>query len=223
MYLLNQILFFLKQIAQLVLVPAHCASCKIMMEHDFPLCPDCMLTIRRLIPTELAITPTKKMTVFALGAYEGPLAQLVRAKQNRSLSAAQQLGVLLAEHIRGWNHAFDYIVPVPLHWRRYAMRGYNQTEVMAKEVARTRGVAAVRIAKRTKHTAYQMSCSAQGRTLNVQDVFALSVKDYAAYQGKHILLIDDLMTTGATLTAVGRALLPLKPASVSALVACKVV
>ena len=194
-----------------------------MMEHDFPLCEPCRAEIRFLLPTELQITSTKKMTVFALGAYEGALAQLVRAKQYRSISSAQQLGHLLADQIQAWNMPIDYVVPVPLHWRRYAWRGYNQAEVMAQVVAQMRHVPVMKNVKRTRYTAYQMTQSAQGRAQNVQNVFSVSGDALEKYTGKHMVIIDDLMTTGATLEAVARALIPLKPASITALVGCRVV
>lgn len=219
----TSVIQFIKRFVQVILVPLHCSFCKIMMEHDFPLCKNCMSLIRHLIPTEISLTTTKKMTVYAVGAYEGPLAMLVRAKQHRAIGAAQQLGQLLAEHAQGWNHPIDYIVPVPLHWRRYAWRGFNQAQVMAEVVADARSVPLLRGVTRAHHTAYQMTQSAQERVTNVKDVFSVRVGDKATYAGKHILLIDDLMTTGATLEAVARTLLPLKPASITALVACRVV
>lgn len=221
--MIKPLLHFIKRFVQMVLVPPHCSFCKIMMEQDFPLCDECLSNIRRLVPTDIQLTPTKKMTVFALGAYEDALAALVRAKQHRNIGAAHQLGVLLAEHIRVWNLPIDYLVAVPLHWRRYAWRGFNQAEVIATEIAQLRKTELVPIVRRTKHTAYQMTQSAKERVTNVKDVFSLSVQESAQYRGKHILVVDDLMTTGATLEAVGRALLPLKPASITALVACRVV
>jgi len=214
---------FIKKLIHALLAPFHCASCKIMMEHDFPLCEPCRAVIRLLLPTELQITSTKKMTVFALGAYEGALAQLVRAKQYRSISAAQQLGQLLADQVQTWNMPIDYVVPVPLHWRRYAWRGYNQAEVMAQVIAQMRKVPVMKSLKRTRYTAYQMTQSAHGRIQNVLNVFSVGEDALEKYTGKHMVIVDDLMTTGATLEAVARALLPLKPASITALVGCRVV
>jgi ComF family protein len=222
MYFLRLMFSSLRKTAHWFLAPLHCASCKIMMEHEAPLCETCFAKIRRLVPTQLPLTATKQMTVYALGAYEEALAQLVRAKQYRSIAAARQSGVLLAQFVAEWQLPWDCIVAVPLHWRRSALRGYNQAEVIAREVAQAKQLPLFSIIKRKKYTAYQMSCSADGRKTNVQDAFVLK-QSTASYEGKHILIIDDLMTTGATLSAVGRALLPLKPASISALVVAKVV
>lgn len=214
---------FIQKLIRLVFAPAHCSACKIMLEHDFPLCHNCKKQIRYLLPTEIQITSTKKMTVFALGAYEEPLAHLVRAKQHRSMSAAQQLGQLLADQFMEWKLPIDYIVPVPLHWRRYAWRGYNQAEIMARVIAEVRQVPLMKFVKRTHYTVYQMTQSAQGRAKNVHNVFSVQAHDITAYAGKHLVIIDDLMTTGATLEAVARALMPLKPASITAFVGCRVV
>lgn len=213
---------FFKRLAYLILAPVHCFSCKIMLDHESPLCDICFKQIRYLLPVDISLTSSKKISVLSLGAYEEPLSSLIRAKQHRNIAAAQQLGVLLINHFAEWKISVDYIVPVPLHWRRYAWRGFNQAEIIAATMAQAWNVPLVHLLKRTKNTAYQMTQTAETREENVRDVFTVAINEVEKYRGKHIVLIDDLMTTGATLTATGRALLTVKPASVTAIVACRV-
>jgi ComF family protein len=95
--------------------------------------------------------------------------------------------------------AFDVAVPVPLHWRKKLDRGFNQAELLAREVAGHRGIPVSRALRRRKAGAVQASLSLAERRRNVAGVFELTTKPEIA--GKRILLIDDVMTTGATASA----------------------
>ncbi|HKD09958.1 MAG TPA: ComF family protein [Bryobacteraceae bacterium] len=99
---------------------------------------------------------------------------------------------------------FDFIVPVPLHWRKRWSRGFNQAELLAREVARKRGTPVVRVLRRKKPTATQAGLTSAGRKRNVVSAFAL--RSAADVRGKRILLVDDVMTTGATANACANVL-----------------
>ena len=117
---------------------------------------------------------------------------------------------------------YDLLVPVPLHWTRSAKRGFNQANVMANYLSKKSGVAVVNLVKRCRQTGYQAGLSAEKRYENVKDSFVLCDKK-EEYKGKKIVIIDDLVTTGATIRAVAKSLLPLKPKSIIAVVAARVV
>ena len=120
------------------------------------------------------------------------------------------LGETLSEEATAFGD-FDAIVPVPLHRLRQRTRGYNQAERIAAGVAEATGAEVVTSAvHRTRHTATQTKKSSFDRAKNMEDVFALSPGH--DLRGRRVLLVDDVMTTGATLEAVGLALMQAEPA-----------
>lgn len=109
---------------------------------------------------------------------------------------------------------FDLLVPVPLHPRKLAQRGYNQADPFAEGLAEslnTRWHATG--LRRVTHTTSQTRKSRLERWQNVAEVF--EVADPAAIQGQHVLIVDDVLTTGATLEACAAALLAAGAAAVS--------
>lgn len=174
-----------------------------------------------IVSCDVAITATKTMSVFALSGYTDPLSKLIRAKNYHDYLASVYLGKLMADYIQQQNLEFDYIIPVPLHWTRRWWRGYNQTEVIAREIARVRAVPVVTCVYRTKRTVFQARLDKTARAKNVKEVFAL--RDAHVIAGKRVLIIDDLMTSGATLKAFSRVVLSANPASIIACVAARVV
>ena len=99
----------------------------------------------------------------------------------------------------------DLVVPVPLHWTRHWRRGYNQAAVIAREVARSLGAPhAPRLLRRCRRTRSQTRLTVAAKAANVSGAFAL--RRNAAPSARHILLIDDVFTTGATLAECHKAL-----------------
>jgi len=99
---------------------------------------------------------------------------------------------------------FDVIVPMPLHWTKLWSRGFNQAELLAREVAQTWNVPVRNLVRRRKATAVQAGLTNSKRRLNVQGAFQIRSK--ARLDGKHVLLVDDVLTTGATASACARVL-----------------
>jgi ComF family protein len=91
---------------------------------------------------------------------------------------------------------YDAVVPVPLHWRRKLQRGFNQSELLAQQVAKRRRIPMLNALCRKRPTAVQASLAVAGRKRNVAGAF--TARPNADVKGKRILLIDDVMTTGAT-------------------------
>jgi ComF family protein len=111
----------------------------------------------------------------------------------------------------------DLAVPVPLHRARKRARGFNQ----AAEIARYLTIPAMSALKRTRATVSQTDLPAEARHANVRNAFAL--RRHADIQGRVIVLIDDVRTTGATLEACARTLLDAGAREVRALTAARVV
>ena len=100
----------------------------------------------------------------------------------------------------------DVVVPVPLHWWRRMRRGYNQAEYIARGIARELGVeVAPRAVVRHRYNVSQTRQSNAGRWANVEGIFR--VREAEKLRGKHILLVDDVFTTGATIFSLGETIL----------------
>ncbi|MEM7663368.1 MAG: ComF family protein [Pseudomonadota bacterium] len=118
----------------------------------------------------------------------------------------------------------DLIVPVPLHYRRLISRGYNQAGWLAAALGRRTGKPVRHsVLKRTRTTPSQAGRSARDRYRNVRGAFAVRPRHHKSTSGKRILLIDDVLTTGATAAAAARALNKAGAADVSVLVLARVV
>ena len=97
----------------------------------------------------------------------------------------------------------DAILPVPLHWRRKTRRGFNQATEIAKPFAAELGVPLVRCLRRSKATPFQSGLAAKYRTRNLKDAFKATHR----ITHSHVLIVDDVLTTGATVRAVANTLL----------------
>jgi len=118
----------------------------------------------------------------------------------------------------------ELIVPVPLHWRRSFSRRYNQAGALAREIGRRSHVPVARDAlQRIRPTEHQIGLSRAERAANVQGAFKVPPERKAEVQGRRILLIDDVLTSGATVDACARALLRARAKAVDVAVFARVV
>jgi ComF family protein len=152
----------------------------------------------------------------SFGLYEGRMKAAIHAfKYGRLQPAARTLGRMLAEAIAQLAPAAPaemLVVPVPLHRSKFAQRGFNQARALAQHalasLARTHPAWRLSLAATTlmrlRATPSQAGLSPRQRRLNVRGAF--TVAHPAAVAGRHILLVDDIMTTGATARAAALAL-----------------
>lgn len=117
----------------------------------------------------------------------------------------------------------DMIIPVPLHTRRLRERRFNQSALLAQEVAARTGKSYIPDAlQRTRHTLPQKGLSAKDRNKNVHGAFAVNEHTLSRLAGKNILLVDDVFTTGATLNECARVLKAAKVSAVNVLTIARV-
>ncbi|HKA02551.1 MAG TPA: phosphoribosyltransferase family protein [Candidatus Solibacter sp.] len=121
-------------------------------------------------------------------------------KYGRIRTLSRPLGNLMVRAMP-LDERFDCIVPVPLHWLRKWRRGFNQSEVLARDLARRTGIPVRNALRRAQSTRVQAGLSNHARRQNVIKAFRAR-----PVEGKRILLIDDVMTTGATAAACALAL-----------------
>ena len=170
---------------------------------------------------DVASTVLDSITVHAAGRYEGVLRELVHGKLHGNRVASVQLARLIAQQTLVRDIAIDCIVPIPLHWTRTLHRGFNQSRVMAKVLGRLLGVPVHNALRRTRRTAFQSSLSKTERTKNVRNAM-VPTRSAHKLAGKNVLLVDDLLTTGATLQSAAKVLRSCKPAGITAVVGAKV-
>ena len=118
----------------------------------------------------------------------------------------------------------DMIIPVPLHWTRLFSRRYNQAALLALGLGKRSGLkAAPNLLVRSRRTPSQGGLGRAGRRDNMRGAFRLRPRYAEVVRGARILLVDDVMTTGATVDACARTLLQAKAASVDVLCLARVV
>lgn len=153
-------------------------------------------------------------------SYEPPLDVVVgQLKFGRLAYLARHLGEALAQRGRGDLAGVHRIVPVPLHWRRHLSRGYNQSAEIARALGRQLGLPVTRALRRRRITRAQTSLPRSQRQLNVREAFR--VRRASDLKGQTVALVDDVMTTGATLESCSRSLKEAGATTVVALVAAR--
>jgi competence protein ComFC len=188
-----------------VLTP-DCPACGSENDGIFDVCPKCLKEEKR---------PWKKAV--AIMRMEGTGQELIhRFKYGNETSIARIMGELSADKIQKKKIDFDCIVPVPLHWTRRLTRGYNQTELFASIIAKQTKKPLTKLLKRVKYTKKQASLERKKRLKNLDGAFA--VRKPKNCENRKILLVDDVMTTGTTLSIAAAALLKAGAAEVNVLV-----
>ncbi|MCB9437959.1 MAG: ComF family protein [Anaerolineales bacterium] len=152
-----------------------------------------------------------------IGTHSGPLRKIIHAlKYEATPRLAQPLGALLTQQLHQQKWSFDTIIPVPLHQHREEERGYNQAKIIAHALVVENTIVMDALA-RTRETPTQVGKTAAERKTNVNDAFALKPAFLPQQlEGKRVLLIDDVCTSGATLVACAA---PLRAAGVVTLYA----
>lgn len=171
--------------------------------------------------------PPPFVTAKAIGPYVGKLRGLIHLlKYHRVLPAAAPLAHHLHAVVASHAHEFGdrpLIVPIPLHRNKLRARGFNQAEEIADALRRDIGFEMKRhILHRRKDTASQTGMTAHQRRENVRAAFVVRPRDKRDVAGRNIILVDDVMTTGATAAECARVLLRNGAAKVFVLTAARV-
>lgn len=173
-----------------------------------PACPRCALPLPGTQPDEVACSacqaaPPPLHRVHAACLYAAPLDRLLpRFKFHRDLPAGRLLAQLMAERFAGLERP-DALVPVPLHRARLRQRGYDQALELARPLAHALQIPLrPELLRRVRATAAQSELDKSARLRNLRNAFRAGSGPLPA----HVVLVDDVMTTGATLHAAARAL-----------------
>ena len=202
-----------------LLLPRLCPVCgKLLMPGEDVLCAFCAVQMPRFRITNIDDNPLlrmiwdnadiKRATTFLSYNHFSPYHKLIiDIKFHGKSDLAIKLGrwaALEAQRQDFWE-GVDALVPVPLtKWRRFK-RGYNQAERLARGMAEVTGLPVVNLIKRTKNRTPQSRLSGEARLKNAEGIYRASVPD--EWRGKRLVLVDDVMTTGATLGCCAQAVL----------------
>ncbi|MBR0162504.1 MAG: ComF family protein [Oscillospiraceae bacterium] len=199
-----------------LLYPPKCVICRRVMDNGSLLCPDCGAKLPRVE------TDRQKQSLPPLNAcisplyYTGPFREAFLRYKFRGLTVYSRVfGELMADSLRShMPENLDVITWAPLSRSRKRSRGYDQAELLAAEVAKRTGQKLERLLVKTKNNPAQSGQqSREAREQNVQGVY----RQARNLQGEHILLVDDIVTTGATLRSAASVLLEAGASEVTAL------
>lgn len=198
-----------------LLSPERCAACdeQVPLQHAF--CTCCAVSI---LPADFPVI--LDATTVEIGAFGGALAQAIyRLKYNRQPHIARPLGDLMAQAAQQLTEKIDEVVPVPLATSRLRERGYNQAALLAARIARYLHVPHKPMRLRRVIETGQLAHQAQDvRKQSVQGAFLCNHN----MEGRSVLLVDDVLTTGATLGSCMEALYKSGAANVMLCVAARV-
>jgi ComF family protein len=208
-----------------------CVACGTVLDRplDGAVCDDCWMAVApRAIPLPLPSIEQAR----SIGLYEGTLRDLLHAlKYEGRRSIGPRLSRLMAAAATDVLDGACGVVPVPLHARRRRARGFNQAADLSREL----GLPVIHALRRARATPPQVGLSADERQHNVREAFALRRTSLdrgtgsfggigkPRIQGRVIVLVDDVATTGATLEACARVLRAAGAAEIRALTAARVV
>ena len=214
---MNSLFLKLKASALDLLFPLQCLGCQ---REGNLLCAQCRDGLNKLIPPFCTVcaqpsarslcnwcrrTPLAIDGLRAPYLMQGPIQQAIYSLKYRSVRAiAPELAQLLAQFIMRRRITGDLLVPVPLHSRRLRSRGYNQSALLAQELAKLTGLSVdERLVFRTRDAPPQVhAASREQRRSNVEDSFQCN----DSLTGESVILVDDVVTTGSTLSACAAAL-----------------
>lgn len=206
-----------------VLLPERCHLCGgKLLEGERMVCQPCLASLPRTLYHRTDMNPVEqrfagffrfeRATSVYFYTPNSSIAALIQDFKYRSFpSLAGRLGEEMAGELMptGFFADVDVILPVPMHWWKQARRGYNQVEHLARGISAVSGIpVGTQLRARRPHKT-QTSLSHEERRRNTENLFA--VKDAASLAGKHILLLDDVCTTGSTLRSAAEAVMAAVP------------
>lgn len=168
-----------------------CSGCGEIREvNKFGFCQNCF--------KEINFYFNKDSSFYHIAIFDGPIKKSIHEfKYQRKKYIGKKLALFIYEHVKEKLPEFDIIVPVPLHWKKEFLRGFNQSAVIAVYLSKLfKKPVIIDAVIKVRNTQDQIGLNIQERKKNVVDAFR--VKNVKMIEGKKILLVDDVFTSGAT-------------------------
>lgn len=203
-----------------VISPPLCYACRGYMKRRGILCDDCDGAIELIAPKLFQINSRYLLTVYTVSRYTEPLRPMLFAKYRSDEIVLEKLAEIMWHKSVLAHVNVDFFIPIPLHWSRNMKRGFNQAELIAQRLSQYSKIPVLHALVRQRRTAYQVRVEHGDRMINVKkSMVACDIGDQI--KGKHVMLVDDSCTTGATALEAARLLVPFQPASINMIVACR--
>lgn len=186
-----------------------CAGCDADLDRIASACPLCATPVPGSAATGIPcpacqLAPPPYAASVVPCRYTFPLDAAIRAfKFRRRLEYGVAFGALLVDSARQLPRGIDAILPVPLHRLRQLRRGYNQALEIARPAARVLGLPIIGNVKRVRYTPYQSGLDAAKRRSNLRGAFRVD----GTLDARHVVIVDDVVTTGETCRGLARLLL----------------
>lgn len=192
-----------------LIFPKRCIGCEIWLDGEpIEICPNCRSQLNFLKTP--ATTPSLKKVYFdsahSVLAYEGKVHDWIGSfKFFRQFHVGRTLAGMMSQSRLNWA-SIDAVTPVPMHFWRHLRRGFNPSAVLAYALAGRVGKPFWTVLKKQRHTKPQTKLSREARLENIKGTFLVSKRARKKIVGKNLLLIDDVLTTGATTNECAKAL-----------------
>lgn len=175
--------------------PHICRCCALPLRSAAPFCGHCLERKPAFTRTQVAFS------------YEYPVDFLIHQfKYRHQLTCGKALGKLFIDNCRQAERP-DFLVPAPIHWRKRWLRGFNQTEVLARQLSTALGLPMVQALKQTRYHPAQKSLGRRERQKNLRASLAIESRHARRIRGAHIAVVDDVVTTTATTRALSELLI----------------
>lgn len=201
--------------------PARCLTCGKAVRAQRLVCRACAASLpQKPFFQEFPLSQAQegRLAVVAPLSYEkGTRRTLRRLKFQEERALAKPLAALMAQAVGQWGRAFDGVVWVPMSPKKLQQRGYNQSQLLAKALAKELGLPWWTLLEQARETATQHDLTRAQRADNVRGAY----RARAEAAGQRLLLVDDIVTTGATLRACAQALYEAGARSVGAVCAAR--
>ncbi len=180
------------------LAPHRCVSCGNI---GSVVCAECLKKVK--LHKQITAGPTPLDAIVSGVDYDESIVKelIHNLKYNSLKDAANPLAEILSEVLKPMLQPNDVLVPIPLHRKRKAVRGFNQSELLANAIGEKLSVPVENLLSRNRNTKPQVECDAHERRTNLHEAFSST-----ATNAKRIILIDDVTTTGTTFVEAAKAL-----------------
>lgn len=211
-----------------LLFPRLCYGCgNHLMRNEYLICTECFVVIPRTDYHNIPDNPVaqllwgrciiEKAAAFSLYNKGSRMRRLIHNLKYKGVKeVGTELGIIYGNSLKssGFTDDIDFIIPVPLHPSKMRKRGFNQSEIISDGIS---SVTLIPVDKtsliRSSKSDTQTKRSRYERWINVEGIFTVS--DYEALKGKHVLLIDDVITTGSTIESCANELIKIEGIKVS--------
>ena len=209
------------------LLPRYCPICRRRLTRTEPeICLDCLCDLPKTNAHLMKENPIEKLfwtfmpieRATSYFFYESMESQrsIHQLKYYSNPRVGEELASIMAAELQeaGFFDGIDFLIPMPLHWKRKLKRGYNQCDYIARGISKVTGIPVAKdVVERTVNNKTQTRQLMSDRKENVENIFRL--KNAGKIEGKHVLLVDDVITTGSTAISCGAVLAEAKDVKIS--------